>query len=189
MKQPELTTERLLLRSFKLDDADEVHILAKNFNVSKTTLNIPYPYVTGMAEEWISTHNEIWKTESGVVYAITMLETGQLVGAIELESIDKSLAVLGYWIGEPYWGNGYCTEAAVSLIQFSFEKLGLSKVIAEHLTTNPASGKVMKKVGMHHIESTQKADRYREMVGMEIYGIRKILQTHAAGSATRYAFC
>ena len=177
MKQPELTTERLLLRIFDFDDADAVYLMANNFNVSKTTVNMPYPYVPGMAEDWISTHNDLWRTKTGVVYAITRQDTGQLVGAIDLLSIDKSTAALGYWIGEPFWGNGYCTEAALSLVQFSFTKMGLKKIIGEHLTTNPASGKVMKKLGMDHIGSTQKSNRYGKNVDIETYELQNTLKS------------
>ena len=62
MRQPELTTNRLLLRNFKLDDAPEIESLAGNYNVSKTTLNIPFPYLPGMAEEWINTLAKIRET-------------------------------------------------------------------------------------------------------------------------------
>jgi RimJ/RimL family protein N-acetyltransferase len=80
VKQPDLVTERLLLRSFHLEDAVEVQALAENYNVSKTTLNIPYPYQPGMAEAWINTHQDGWKANSAVVYAITIQQTGQLAG-------------------------------------------------------------------------------------------------------------
>ncbi len=172
MKQPVLKTRRLLLRSFNLDDASKVQNLAGNYNVSKTTLNIPFPYEPGMAEKWISPQPESWDTRTGVVYAINLLETDQLVGAISLVKIDGIQGELGYWIGEPYWGKGYCTEAAKSLVQFSFDKLGLSKVNAEHLASNPASGEVLRKAGMLHTKTTQKVDRDGKMADIEIYEIR-----------------
>ena len=172
MKQPVLTTERLTLRSFNPADASTVQDLAGNYNVSKSTLNIPYPYENGMAEEWISTHLEDWNSRTRLVYAITLTGTGQLIGAISLHDIDESQGELGYWIGEPHWGKGYCTEAASALIQFSFERLNLGKIHAEHLTANPASGKVMKKIGMRHIGSERKRDRHNRDSGIELYEIR-----------------
>ena len=171
MNQPDLKTERLLLRRFHLDDASEVQKLAGNFNVSKMTLNIPFPYTPGMAEEWISSHKESWETKTRIAYAIVKLDSHQLLGTISLVRIDGSQGELGYWIGEPYWRMGYCTEAAKELIQFSFNTMGLKKIVAEHLTLNPASGKVMEKAGMRHIMTTQKVDRYGENAGIEIYEI------------------
>jgi len=73
IRQPELMTQRLLLRCFNLDDASEVQELAGNLNVSKTTLTIPYPYEFAMAEEWIGTHQEKWESKTGLVYAIAIL--------------------------------------------------------------------------------------------------------------------
>lgn len=172
MKQPDLKTERLLLRRFRLDDASEVQNLAGNFNVSIMTLNIPYPYEPGMAEEWIGSHQDYWEAKARVAYAIVKRDSQQLLGTISLVRIDGSEAELGYWIGEPYWGMGYCTEAARELIQFSFQKLGLKKIVAEHLTSNTASGKVMEKAGMRHVMTTQKVDRHGENASVEVYEIR-----------------
>lgn len=172
MNQPELKTESLLLRKFHLEDAGEVQRLAGNNNISKTTLNIPYPYKTGMAENWINTHQPNWESKTGVVYAITLLETSQLIGAIGLHDIKSTQAELGYWIGEHFWGEGYCTEAARSLIEFSFINLGLNKVISEHLTSNPASGKVMEKAGMRYVKTIKNFDRHGELADIKVYEIR-----------------
>ena len=173
MKPPVLTTERLKLRSFNHDDAEAVQTLAGNYNVSKSTLNIPHPYENGMAEEWITSHDKAWETKTGLVYAITLSNTNQLVGAISLHDIDGSQGELGYWIGEPYWGKGYCTEAARAFVEFSFENLRLNSIHAEHLTSNPASGRVMQNIGMRHVRREHKKDRYDKDSSMEIYEIRK----------------
>ena len=172
MKQPDLVTERLLLRGFQLTDATEVQALAGNYNVSKPTLNIPYPYQPGMAEEWISGHEQGWRTRSNPVYAITLRTKNQLVGAISLMNADDSQAEMGYWIGEPYWGMGYCTEAATELIRWAFSELGLDRIVAEHLVTNPASGKVMQKVGMQPVETVLKPDRNNQQARVVVYEIR-----------------
>ena len=172
MKPPVLTTERLTLRSFNPGDAAAVQRLAGNYNVSKSTLNIPHPYENGMAEEWISTHEKAWESKTGLVYAITLSNTNQLVGAISLHDIDDSQGELGYWIGEPYWGKGYCTEAARAFVEFLFENLGLSIIHAEHLTSNPASGRVMENIGMRQVRREYKKDRNDKDSSMEIYEIQ-----------------
>ena len=82
-------------------------------------------------------------------------------------------AELGYWIGEPYWNRGYCSEAAKSLVQFAFEKLAVKNIMAEHLSSNPASGRVMQKLGMQHVNQTRKPDRNGKMALIEIYELRK----------------
>ncbi len=65
-----------------------------------------------MAEEWISKHEETFRQGKGVVYAMTLKEGGNLIGAISLMGlILGQKAEVGYWVGVEYWGKGYCTEA------------------------------------------------------------------------------
>ncbi len=73
-----------------------------------------------------------------------MAETDELIGAIGLTLSKKyDHAEMGYWIGVPFWGKGYCTEAAKIVLQYGFEELKLNRIFAHHMTNNPASGKVM----------------------------------------------
>jgi len=174
MKQPAIHTERLLLRAFEIEDAGHVQMLAGNYNVAKTTLNIPHPYENGVAEIWIKSHASGWKNKTHITYAIINKKSNQLLGAISLIGIKAMQAKLGYWIGEAYWGRGYCTEAGCGIIDFSFSTLGIKRIIAEHLSINPASGKVMRKCGMSYIGSNLAADRDHRMVSMEIYEIKSV---------------
>ena len=84
----------------------------------------------------------------------------------------EDVAELGYWIGKPFWGKGYATEAARSLIDFGFTVLGLNRIAARHFARNPASGRVMQKVGMLQTgvdrQAGQKWDRYEDFVLYEI---------------------
>ncbi|RED55068.1 acetyltransferase (GNAT) family protein [Cohnella lupini] len=57
-------------------------------------------------------------------------------------------AELAYWIGHPFWGHGFATEAAQTIVQFGFVGLQLNRIYAAAMTKNPASYKVMSKVGM-----------------------------------------
>ena len=171
MKQPDIKTERLILRPFNFKDAEKVQELAGNFNVAKMTLNVPHPYLPGMAEEWIKTHPKNWELGIGASYAITSKQTKELFGAIGLVSIENGQASMGYWIGELFWGNRYCSEAGTALVQFGFKSLSLSRVYAEHLSINPASGKVMQNIGMKHYKTENNPDRDGESVSMEFYEI------------------
>jgi RimJ/RimL family protein N-acetyltransferase len=170
--QPPIRSGRLLLRRFAAGDADEVSRLAGNRNVSATTLNIPYPYEAGVAEQWIGGHARNWATRSSANWAIVVDDSQTLAGAISLTWIERSTAELGYWIGEPFWGRGYCSEAARAVIEFAFAELEIERIVAEHLRTNPASGRVMQKAGMRHAGSARRRDRNRNRVEMEIYEIR-----------------
>ncbi len=152
MEQPILETARLILRPFALTDAPDVERLAGAPEVADTTLNLPHPYEISDAEQWISGQAARFASGSNVTYAITRREDGLLLGAISLMEISARhrRAELGYWLGVPFWNQGYMTEAAAALIGYGFNQLNLHKITAAHFTRNPASGRVMQKIGMVH---------------------------------------
>jgi RimJ/RimL family protein N-acetyltransferase len=170
---PTLQTERLILRGFQMDDAPAVNKYVSEKAIAATTLNIPHPYTLEMAEEWIGTHKEAFENGQAVRFAITLGESGNLLGAIGLEiTAAHERAEIGYWIGKPHWGKGYCTEAALAVLQYGFDSLGLERIFATHFRKNPASGRVMQKAGMkhegrlrHHIK------KWGEFEDLEMYAI------------------
>ena len=86
-----------------------------------------------------------------VNFAIVRRADNALLGAIGLRiNQQHTHAELGYWIGQPYWNAGYCTEAAHAVVAYGFEGLKLHRIHASHMTRNPASGRVMQKIGMHY---------------------------------------
>jgi len=173
--RPTIETKRLLLRSFELSDAKAVQSLAGDRAIADATLNIPHPYEDGMAEEWISSHQ--LKFEAGELsnFAIVLRTSGELIGAVGLRITPRfDRAELGYWIGTPYWNNGYCTEAGRTVLQYGFSVLKLNRIHASHLTRNPASGRVMQKLGMVHEGcARQHAKRWDRFEDLELYGILK----------------
>jgi ribosomal-protein-alanine N-acetyltransferase len=147
--QPTLTTERLSLRPFIADDAFDVERLAGLPEIADTTLNIPHPYPHGGAAEWIRLHGPAWIDGTSVTFAIVGKKTGALVGAISLMiKREHRRAELGYWIALDCWNRGYATEASQRMVDFGFESLGLHRIEARHFLRNPASGRVMQKLGM-----------------------------------------
>lgn len=171
MNQPQIETERLLLAPFHPADSKEVQRLAGNFSVSSKTLNIPHPYKDGMAEQWIAAHSKQWAERQQAVFAVRSKDGDHLVGAISLEFNSESQAELGYWIGEPYWGKGYATEAAQALVSFAFNGMNLSKITARYLSTNKASGRVMEKIGMKHVRTFEDKDRNGNLTNFELFEI------------------
>lgn len=172
-EQPTLRTSRLILRPFELDDALSVQLLAGAREVADTTLHLPHPYPSGIAEQWIATHGLEWAGGTCATYAITDAHTGQLFGAIALTiAAAHARGELGYWIGLPYWNRGYCTEAGRALLELGFDVLGLHRIQARHLTRNPASGRVMQKLGMQpegvHRHAMRKNDRFEDLA---MYGM------------------
>jgi ribosomal-protein-alanine N-acetyltransferase len=147
--QPTFTTERLTLRPFVGDDAFDVERLAGVREVADTTLNIPHPYPHGGAAEWIRLHAPAWIDGTSATFAIVGQKTGALVGAVSLIiKREHHRAELGYWIAVDCWNRGYATEASRRIIDFGFEDLRLHRIEAHHFLRNPASGRVMEKLGM-----------------------------------------
>ena len=173
LKSPILETERLLLRPFQLSDASDVQRLAGNWAIADTTMNVPHPYEDGMAEAWISTHQPRFEAGELAVFAITFKADRELVGAVGLQ-VDRSFdrANLGYWIGEPFWGLGYCTEAATSIVEYGFAELKLQRMYAQHFARNPASGRVLQKIGMSK-EGTarQHIKKWGKFEDLVLYGL------------------
>ena len=168
MPLPTLATARLVLRPFTLSDAPDVMRMAGAPEVARTTLLIPHPYEPGMAESWIGSHPSSFVLREQVNFAIVLREPGTLCGAIALALSERDRnAELGYWIGRDYWGRGICTEAAREVVRYSFEELKLHRVYAGHFASNPASGRVLERVGMqregclrqHHIKCGEYEDR------------------------------
>ncbi len=170
-RQPTRETERLILRPFRMSDADDVQRLAGDRAVADTTLDIPHPYEDGLAEKWISNHADWFERREQVIFAVTLKQSppplasafekalltakrwqsarAVLIGTVgmRLRPEDRR-AELGYWIGKAYWNHGYCTEAARGVLRFGFEQLNLNRIYAYHFVRNPASGRVMQKLGM-----------------------------------------
>jgi [ribosomal protein S5]-alanine N-acetyltransferase len=172
IEQPTLDTERLILRPFELADAERVQQLAGDFEVADTTLNIPHPYREGMAEAWILTHKPMFRAGVLANYAVTF-RSGELIGAVGLRIDPRhNNAELGYWIGRAHWGNGYCTEAARGVLVYAFYVLELNRVHASHLARNPASGRVMQKLGMRHEGCLRRhVCKWEKYEDLEKYGI------------------
>jgi RimJ/RimL family protein N-acetyltransferase len=148
-QRPTLRTERLILRPFALEDAPAVKLYASAVEIAGVTQHIPHPYEDGMAEGWIASHQSAFEAGEMSCFAITLREGGEFIGAIGLgfNSSNRS-AELGYWIGLPFWGQGYCTEAAGAVLDYGFGVRGLDRIVATHFGRNPASGRVMQKIGM-----------------------------------------
>lgn len=171
--QPELVTERLVLRPFRASDADRVTELAGVREIALNTLNVPHPYERRHAEEWIASHHGQYERRESVTYAVTLREDGLLVGAVGLiVDAANEVAELGYWVGKPYWGQGYASEAARALMGWGFAHLGLHRVHASHFPRNPASGAVLRRLGMRHEGRLREhVKKWGEHLDLERYGI------------------
>ena len=166
---PILEPARLKLRPYSEADIAALVPLIGAREVAATTLRIAHPYTEEDARAFITLARErdkIW-------LAITLRADGRQIGGIGLRVDEQHQhAELGYWLGVPYWGQGYATEAAREMLRYAFQDLDLHRVFASHFGHNPASGRVLRKLSMRHEgcqrEHLRKWDRF---VDSEMYGI------------------
>jgi RimJ/RimL family protein N-acetyltransferase len=158
---PTIDTPRLRLRPYALTDAQNVRAICNDFDIAKTTLTMPHPYEEGVAEEWIGKHAGLWEKGVEIIWAITLRASDELLGTISLGIFPPHhRAEMGYTVGKANWNKGYCTEAAAASLRFGFKTLDLHKITATHFACNPASGRVMQKIGMN-LEGVQPQQFFR----------------------------
>ena len=173
---PVIETDRLKLRPFIIKDSQRVQLLAGDEAISTGAINIPHPYLDGIAESWIYTHEKEFIKGRSLILAITINDSGLLIGSIGLYINGRHQhAELGYWIGKDYWGNGYCSEAVSGIIRHAFEKLLLNKIFANFISRNQASGKVLIKNGFVKDGHFKKHLKYNDSFeDVECYSLLKI---------------
>lgn len=172
-----LETERLILRRFKLEDADGMYNnWATDPNCNKyVTWNLheSVEMTSKVIEMWI---NEYEKNSYN--WVVELKENNEIIGSITaVKFSEKDLnCEIGYCYGSKYWNNGYATEALKRVIDFFLNEVGLYLVEARHISGNPASGRVMQKSGMHQdavLKSRKMNKVTKELNDLIVYSICK----------------
>lgn len=132
--------KRLQLRALVKGDAPQIALLAGEWDVASMTDRIPYPYLEQDALEWI---DDLPPGEE--VFAIDL--DGTLIGLCGVMERSSGEAEIGYWIGKPWWGAGYATEATTSLLNHCFKVRKFARITCCHYIDNPASARVIAKLG------------------------------------------
>ena len=134
-------TKRLFLRAPHMADAPALHGLANNEAIHAVLARLPHPYTREHAVDFIT---NLARNENEHAYAITL--DNALIGVMGLHLADADPPELGYWLGQPFWGNGYATEAARGVLQAA-AAAGFSTVTARSITRNKGSIGVLLKAG------------------------------------------
>jgi RimJ/RimL family protein N-acetyltransferase len=138
---PVLETGRLVLRAPRLGYAKRVAALVNDRRIAENTSRIPHPYALADAEAWIAVANR------SAGEATFLIETGgEVIGACGFDQREAGPEI-GYWIGVPFWGNGYASEAAQVVIDHAFGEHRFDGLLAGARVTNPASRRVLEKCG------------------------------------------
>jgi RimJ/RimL family protein N-acetyltransferase len=153
-----IRTQRLLLRAPRSSDLADLVALANNWKVIEPTAVMPFPYGMADGELFLSSLDDAAKPRA---YAMTCADD-RLMGIISLKIEPGQPPELGYWLGEPFWGQSFAPEAAIGLLD-AVRTIGLAPVVkARVLANNPASARVLEKAGFTITEHTQSVvERHR----------------------------
>lgn len=175
----QIRTQRLTLRPPKPADAARVSQLAGEYDVACMTGMIPYPYSEREAVAWLQRAGD---GEEGVVFAIE--RSGVLIGCTGYMTFDVDYAELGYWLGKPYWGAGYATEAVRALIAHAFDSHNFDYLRAGHFSGNAGSRRVLGKLGF-----SREGEEMRDCLarGEALHCLTYRLARHEAVTALRRA--
>ncbi len=141
-----LVTARLVLRALTMDDAAWISRGSSNPAVSRMTGRIPYPNPVIGAELYVLTCRAAGMNRGDRVRAITLKGSGEGIGMIGLHPRPDGAWEFGYWLAEGFWGCGYATEAGRALLDEAVRD-GITDIVAGHYADNPASGRVLEKLG------------------------------------------
>ncbi|HYI63469.1 MAG TPA: GNAT family N-acetyltransferase [Allosphingosinicella sp.] len=140
-------TERLLLRPGWREDAGALFQAIADPTIVRNLATAPWPYSLADAEAFLTRE----RAPADAACLIFLREGGapRLVGGIGLGPMADRLGAreLGYWIARPYWGRGFATEAGRALLASARDTLRLKRLDAGHFLDNPASGRVLEKLG------------------------------------------
>lgn len=138
-------TERLTLRPGWIEDAPDVARAIAFRSVCDKLSKVPWPYTQADAEAWVASQQAakhptltIFAHDGGSV---------RLIGGIGIHQDEAGEHELGYWLTPDAWGRGYATEAGRGVVRMARESLRLPRLVSGHFVDNPASGRVLRKLG------------------------------------------
>lgn len=149
---PRIETERLVLREPTESDLPAMPGVFHDPEIYAYTRNIPYPYRPAEAEEALARYRRIAAAGEALTLFPELRSTGEMIGLVVL-ILEPSSTVgeIGYALGRPWWGEGFATEAAGALVGYAFDALRLEKATAHAMLRNPASSRVLEKIGMRPV--------------------------------------
>ena len=144
-----ISSDDITLRPVQGTDAPAVQRLAAHPDVAQSTGSLPHPYPAGEGERWVRKVNQQWRDGHVATFAITQGCDDMLIGVIDLRRTEfRHVVEVGFWLGQPYWGQGLCTKALRLMVDFAFSHdPELMRIFAISFPENPASERVQIKAG------------------------------------------
>jgi 8-oxo-dGTP diphosphatase len=149
-----IETGRLRMRSLRDGDLADLVALAGNWQVARWLATMPHPYTEADGQEWIARVQRDHATDRPHRFAIALKEADRLIGGVGLDGSagdGSDEPALGYWLGQPYWGNGYAREAVAAVIDYGLRTLGRASIRAYTDPSNLASQRVLLGCGLKEV--------------------------------------
>ena len=170
---PDLNTPRLKLRKLTMRDAPDIYRYSRDPEVARHVLWDAHRSI-GDSRAYLRYMLRRYRSHEPASWGIEHRESGRVIGTIGFMWVqeDNAAAEVGYSLAREFWGHGYMTEALAAVIQYGFDDMELNRIEAQHETTNPASGAVMRKCHMQH-EGTLRGRLFNKgrYVDVELYAI------------------
>ena len=153
----------IYLKTWAIDDAENLAKYLNNINIWNNLRDyLPYPYTIEDAEIFIAKQTEVFPTQNFAIISDDVIVGG--IGINLLQDIYKMNVELGYWIAEPFWGNGIATEAIRLITSYIFENFSINRIVAEVFDYNKASMRALEKNGYHLETVTRKGILKNELL-------------------------
>lgn len=136
-------TPRLTLRPAWIEDAAELAQAIGHECVVRNLARVPWPYGPRDAEDFVRRPVAL----RSAFFVICLPESGRIIGGIGVHRADSHSDEFGYWLTPSAWGQGYATEAGQGVLGAARHALGLKRLVSSHFADNPASGRVLRKLG------------------------------------------
>jgi ribosomal-protein-alanine N-acetyltransferase len=155
-----IRTPRLTLRRMTAADAPRVYEIQSNWNVTRMLRMASFPPTLDELHHWLAQHEGEWL--SGTAYRFALVAEERIIGCADVDEIASDSGDLGYWLDEAYWGRGLASEAAGAVRDFALGTVGLKRILSGHAADNPASGRVLAKLGFRWIRDARSWSRSRQ---------------------------
>ena len=140
-----ITIDNLTLRPIKETDAPRIAELCNDLTLTRNTSRLPYPYTLDYAQSFVA--RAVREFAEGKEYRFGVCQNKTLIACISVMRSEDRAFELGYWVGAEARGKGVATNAATAIAQFVFEQHGATAINAGYFADNPASARVLEKLG------------------------------------------
>lgn len=162
-------TARTIIRPHQLSDADAAYEVLRHPLVYRTTYAIPKDFPRARVNWWISFQQSARKNKTGFEFGVFEKSTGRYLGSCGIINVRRDLqsGVITYFIHPDFWGRGFATEAGACMLSFAFQSLSLMRVSGTCMSMNPASRRVMEKLGFFY-EGTARCELMKDGVFIDV---------------------